>query len=107
MNKKLLFFIFTTLLVSASAMARDIRTVTFKVQQMECPNCENKVKKNIRFEKGVKSITTNVGQRTVSIVYDADKTTASRLQAAFRKFKYEAIISPMPQDSISTRTDNK
>lgn len=78
----------------ATITAKDIRTATFKVKQMECPNCEKKVKSNIRFEKGVKSIKTDVPQRLVVITYDAEKTNAEKLQAAFGKFDYVAVVLP-------------
>lgn len=77
-------------LSTGSAWAKDIRTVVFKVAQLECENCERKVKQNIRFEKGIKSFTTDLSTRTVTITYDADKTSVEKLQQGFRKFDYEA-----------------
>lgn len=105
MTKKLLFFIIAFVCMIIPAVSKDIRDVTFKVQQMECPNCEKKVKNNIRFEKGVKSIQTNVEQRTVIITYDADKTNVTRLQTAFKKFDYTAVLIPTIQktDSIGKK----
>lgn len=72
------------------AMAKDIQNVCFKVEQMECHNCANKVKKNIRFEKGVKMIETDVENRIVTITYDADKTDIKRLADGFEKIDYTA-----------------
>lgn len=72
--------------------AKDLRKIVFKVEQMECSKCENKVKKNISFEKGVKKLETDLSKRTVTIVYDADKTSIEKLKDGFMKFKYEAKV---------------
>lgn len=78
------------LLSVAGVMAKDIRVVVFKVSQLHCENCEQKVKKNIRFEKGVKELVTELKTKTVSITYDAEKTNVKNLQAGFKKFEFEA-----------------
>ena len=78
------------LLSVAAVMAKDIRVVVFKVTQMHCENCEKKVKDNMRFEKGLKDVSTVVKDRTVTITYDAEKTNVKNLQAGFKKFNYEA-----------------
>ena len=59
---------------------------------MECVNCENKVKKNIPFEKGVKKMETDLKTRTVTVTYDAEKTNIQKLKEGFAKFKYEAKV---------------
>ncbi|MGO5090644.1 heavy-metal-associated domain-containing protein [Segatella copri] len=43
--------------------------------QMHCEASENKIKSNLRFEKGIKSIETSVPNQTVTVKYNADKTT--------------------------------
>ena len=78
------------LLSVADVLAKDIRVVVFKVSQMHCEKCEKKVKDNMRFEKGLKDIATEVKARLVTITYDAEKTNVKKLQAGFNKFKYEA-----------------
>lgn len=77
---------------SVQGLAKELRKVTFKVMQMECPNCEKKVKKNISFEKGLKKLDTDVPHRTVTITYDAEKTSVEKLKEGFRKFSYEAKV---------------
>lgn len=79
------------LTVSVMAMAKDVKTAVFTTTpQMSCASCENKIKGNLRFEKGVKKITTNIEKQTVTVVYDADKTTPEKLQKRFEKFGYKA-----------------
>ena len=59
---------------------------------MHCEACENKIKNNLRFEKGIKSIETSVPNQTVTVKYNADKTTPVKLQKGFDKFGYKARI---------------
>lgn len=81
------------LLGSAAAMAKDIRKAVFTTQpQMHCESCENKIKSNLRFEKGIKRIETNIEQQAVTITYDADKTTPEAIIAGFKKIDYEARL---------------
>lgn len=78
-------------LMGVAAQAKDIKTVIFTTQpQMHCASCEKKIKGNLRYEKGVKRIDTSVEQQKVTVKYDADKTSAEKLQKAFKKFGYEA-----------------
>lgn len=91
MTKKLFMLMLAGFCSIATISAKDIRTITFRVEQMHCSNCEKKVKNNLRFEKGVKSIKTEVPQHLVVITYDAEKTTVEKLQAAFEKFDYTAV----------------
>ena len=89
--RKSLFAMLVMLMVSAVTFAKDIKTVVFTTTpQMHCENCENKIKNNLRFEKGVKEITTSVDNQTVTVKYDADKTTPDKIQQGFKKFGYEA-----------------
>lgn len=79
------------MLFAVAGMAKDIKTVIFTTTpQMHCENCENKVKNNLRFEKGVKAIDTSIENQTVTVKYDADKTTVDKLQKGFTKFGYTA-----------------
>ncbi|MCR5076517.1 MAG: heavy-metal-associated domain-containing protein [Prevotella sp.] len=85
--------IITLMLVMAAmvASAKDIKTVIFTTTpQMHCANCETKIKSNLRFEKGVKDIKTDVDEQKVYVTYDAQKTTEDKLQKSFEKFGYKA-----------------
>ena len=73
------------------AKPKDIKTVVFTTNpEMHCEGCENKIKGNLRFEKGVKNIITDLKAKTVTIEYDADKTNVQNLINGFKKIKYEA-----------------
>ena len=79
------------MLTAVVGLAKEIKTVVFTTNpQMHCENCEKKIKGNLRFEKGVKNIITDLKAKTVTIEYDADKTTVEKIIEGFKKIKYEA-----------------
>lgn len=83
--------LFIALAFASVCYAKDIKTVVLTTNpEMHCTGCEKKIKDNIRFEKGVKSIKTNLDDKTVTIEYDADKTTVEDIIKGFEKIKYEA-----------------
>jgi Copper chaperone len=83
--------LFVVLALATVCFGKDIRTVVLTtLPEMHCANCEKKIKENIRFEKGVKSIKTDLKTKTVTIEYDADKTNVQDIIKGFKKIKYEA-----------------
>ena len=88
---KKLILLTAMLLTMTVGFAKDIKTlVVTTTPPMHCESCENKIKGNLRFEKGVKKIETSIPDQTVTIEYDAEKTSAEKLIEAFEKFGYEA-----------------
>ncbi|MDE5686201.1 MAG: heavy-metal-associated domain-containing protein, partial [Paramuribaculum sp.] len=86
----LAFAIFMTL----TAMAADKATVSFSVNPtMTCQNCENKIKSNLRFEKGVKDIATSLADQLVTVSYDPARTSPEKLAEALKKIGYTATVS--------------
>ena len=99
-------FVFAMLMMSVMAFAKDVKTVVFTTQpQMHCSSCEDKIKSNLRFEKGIKTIETSVENQTVTVTYDADKTTAENLQKGFEKFGYTASVvdAAAPADTTKAK----
>ncbi len=89
--KKLLFVV--ALVATTSLSAKDIRTLIVKpTPQMHCENCENKIKKNVRFAKGVKNIRTNLEQQTVTIEYDAEKGSQEKIAKEFKKIGFDVKV---------------
>ena len=79
------------MLTAMVALAKDIKTVVVTtLPQMHCASCENKIKGNLRFEKGVKQIECNIPEQRVTITYDAEKTNAETIIQSFGKFGYKA-----------------
>lgn len=87
------FLLLTLALCAITSFAKDIKTIVVTTNpQMHCKSCENKIKNNMRFEKGIKSIETNISRQEVTLTYDADKTTPEKLMKGFEKFGYTATL---------------
>lgn len=81
------------LIFSVSIFAKDLKElVVTTTPPMSCQNCENKIKGNLRFEKGVKKIETNLKDQRVIIEYDAEKTTPEKIEEAFQKIGYKTDV---------------
>lgn len=86
-------FIAGMLLCAVTALAKDIKTAVFTTQPvMHCESCENRIKNNLRFEKGIKKIETDIPNQAVTITYDADKTNVDAIIAGFKKIEYTATV---------------
>ena len=95
---KHLFLIIMSALMLVGA-GKDLRVLVMTpTPQMHCESCENKIKKNLRFEKGVVNIETSVKEQTVIVTYDANKTDIRKLQAAMKQIGYDTkVVSDKPQ----------
>ena len=79
------------MLTAVVGMAKDLKTlVVTTVPQMHCASCENKIKGNLRFEKGVKQIECDIPKQMVTITYDGETTNPEALMKSFTKFGYKA-----------------
>ena len=90
--KKLILLAFA-LFLAVVAQAQNIKEAVFTTEpEIECQNCVNKIKNNLRFEKGVKSINPDLNTKLVTIQYDSEKTNPENLIKAFAKIKYKATV---------------
>ena len=97
MKKQILFL--AICLVALVGVAKDLKTVYVTTEpKMTCENCENKIKKYIRFERVLHNIQTSLGCQIVTIVYDAEKTDTIKLAKAFDKIKYK--IKTVPESQV-------
>ena len=81
-------------LFSSEAFARKPKTcreVVF-VTTMHCAKCEKKIVENVSFEKGVEDLTSNLEDKTVTIVYDTAKTDTLKLADSIRDLGYQAKV---------------
>ena len=101
--KQTLLILLSSLLLMAGA--KDLRVLVMTpTPKMHCESCENKIKKNLRFEKGVKKIETSVENQTVTVTYDATKTDVKSLQSAMKQIGYDTkVISDKPQERASDK----
>lgn len=85
----------SALLLFTTAVAEN-HTVKFSVNPpLVCSNCENKVKENLRFEKGVKAVKPSAKKGEIEVTYDDSKTSIEGLQAGFKKIGYDASLIPV------------
>ena len=97
MKQTLLILLSSLLLIAAG---KDLRVLVMTpTPQMHCESCENKIKKNLRFESGVKKIETSVKDQTVTVTYDATKTDVKKIQAAMKAIGYDTkAVSDKPKE---------
>lgn len=92
--KRLVVALICALFTCSIAFAQDAKkkkeTVTFFVEGMDCQNCVKKIEKNIAFEKGVTDLKCDLTTRTAIVTYKDDKTSKTKLAAAFKKIGMEA-----------------
>lgn len=96
--KNTLIILLSSLLLMAGG--KDLRVLVMTpTPQMHCESCENKIKKNLRFEKGVTKIETSVKEQTVTVTYDATKTDVKKIQAAMKEIGYDTkVVSDTPKE---------
>lgn len=93
MRKSMMTFVLLMMSMLTFAASKNDSTVVYTTMpQMHCANCEAKIKGNLRFEKGVKDIKTNVEAQTVSVTYNPKKTTKEKICKGFEKFGYKARV---------------
>jgi len=81
------------LFVTNTVFAQDKKKVNSDEQvvftvSMQCQNCEQKIKKNIPFEKGVKDLSTDLDKKLVTIKYSPDKTDKAKLKKSIEKLGF-------------------
>lgn len=108
MKRILSFFAAMTLCVSIFA-AEKAQVVLSVNPGMSCQNCENKIKNNLRFEKGIKLIETSLADQTVTVSYNPEKTDVEKIKQALAKIGYEATESPAKCNAAATgcKSDGK
>ncbi len=91
--KKLIYAAALAAIFASSALAETKEAVYTVNPQMSCQNCENKIKTNLRFEKGIKKIETSLKDQTVTVTYDDTKTDSEKIIAGFKKVGYTAVAA--------------
>ena len=68
-----------------------LKTTVF-VTDVDCEACAKKIDNSIPFQKGVKEVKVDLPSRTVTVTYDATKTSNESLVKAFKKIKINAEV---------------
>lgn len=69
-----------------------LKTTVF-VTDIDCETCAKKITNSIPFQKGVKDVKVDVPTRTVTVTYDATKSSDAALIKAFTKVKVKAEVA--------------
>lgn len=100
--KKIIYSLALASLFAAAATAETREAVFTVTPPMSCGSCENKIKSNLRFEKGVKKIETSLSDQTVTVTYDDTKTDEEKIISGFKKIGYQAVASDTPADATTS-----
>jgi copper chaperone CopZ len=85
------FFVSMNVMTGQNKKESTKQNVVFSVA-MDCHSCQQKIEKNIAFEKGVKAMNVSLEKQTVEITYDTRKTDVEKLKLAFEKIGYPATL---------------
>ena len=77
--------------VAAQAQTEKRKTVTFIVK-MHCMSCQQKVERNIAYEKGVLDLKANFRDSTVIVTFNPARTDEKKLIEALKKLGFDATI---------------
>ncbi|MEO8148526.1 MAG: heavy metal-associated domain-containing protein [Bacteroidia bacterium] len=64
-----------------------------------CETCKKTIEEGLRFEKGIKLATVNVEAKTVTVIYNTDKTNPGEIRKAISKLGYDADDVPADKKS--------
>lgn len=81
-------------LIAATAMAQT-ETIIYQCN-FDCPSCEEKVMKNIPYEKGVKAVEVDYNNKLVTVEFKEGKNTETGLQKALVGLGYHTQIMGKP-----------
>jgi copper chaperone CopZ len=89
---KLLFVIALSIFLTDISVAQKeskYKELTIKVS-VQCGMCKDRVEKALAFEKGVKSSTVDLENKTVTVKYKSSKTTPDKIRKAIAKLGHDA-----------------
>ena len=86
----------------ASVFAKDdpkVKKVTYTCT-VDCHSCEEKIMKNIPYEKGVKKVEVDIEKQLVTVSFRKDKNTTEGIEKALEKLGYQAEVKK-PEEAPS------
>jgi len=99
---KVILAVVVFLLATNLVFAQDRRVNNREAQvvflvNMDCHACEQKVKKNIPYQRGVRNLTTDLGKQLVSITYRTNRTDKDKLKKSIEKLGFTCKEAPKPE----------
>lgn len=105
--KKLILLTFA-MFIAVLANAQNRSEVVFTTEpKMDCQHCVDKIKNNIRFERGVRTINPDLKTQLVTVQYDGEKTNTENLIKAFAKIGYKATVVEPENKDEENKKDTK
>lgn len=89
--------ILLTLLCSSALFAKNIvKIYVAPTPRMHCTTCEDKIRKALQFERGMKDMEFDIENNVLLLVFDQDKTSLEKLAEKMKKIGYEIRIVDTP-----------
>ncbi len=70
-----------------------LKTTVF-ITDVDCENCAKEIDNSLPFQKGVKEVKVDVPSKTVTVTYDATKSSDAAIIKALKKVKINAEVAP-------------
>ncbi len=86
---KSILAVMLVLVAFATVSAQKMQTVTI-LTSAQCDMCEEKLEKNIAFEKGVSSVDLDVQSKKLTVTFNSNKTNVESLRKAVTMLGYDA-----------------
>jgi len=87
-------FLLATNLVFAQERVNNSEAQVVFLVNMHCHACEQKVKKNIPYDRGVRNLTTDLENQLVSITYRTNRTDKDKLKKSIEKLGFTCSEAP-------------
>ena len=81
------FFLATSVVFSQERINSRDSQIVFSVN-IDCHSCEQKIKKNIPYERGVRNLTTDLDKQLVTIRYRTSRTNKENLKKSIEKLGF-------------------
>lgn len=92
MKKIIAIFLSLSLVIVAEAAKPKVKRTVVYASTVTCKKCKTKVMDNISFEKGVKDVSVNLKDKSITIIFDEARTDTLALAKSIRKLGYEAKV---------------
>lgn len=91
MKKFISIICFFVVAFGLQAKENKVATVQLEINPaMHCANCENRIKEQLKFEKGISDIIATAPGNTITVKYNPEKTDVAKIEASLAKAGYEA-----------------
>jgi mercuric transport protein len=90
--KKIITLVFLPMLLVASGVIADIKTVVLKVDNMTCVSCPFIVNKSLSGVGGVEEVVVDFKQKTATVRFDDEQTSVFMLLDATTNAGYPSMV---------------